>query len=318
MLAYTIRRVLWVIPVLWAVATITFFLMHAVPGGPFTSEKKLPPATNAALNRRYHLDEPIWKQYALYIRDVSQGDLGLSFQGDRDVSELIRDGFFITMQLGLLGVAVAIVVGVGLGTLSALNHNGPLDWLGVVFATVGASLPNFIMASFLAIFFAIQLPWFKLLGWGGPYHPSAIFEASAYDWRKVVIPVVAVSTLPAAFIARITKASLLEVLNQDYIRTARAKGLNEPVVVFRHAIKNGLIPVLTIIGPIGANLITGSFIIEKMFSIPGIGQSFVTAVGQRDYAMIMGTTLFYTLVITLANLSVDLAYAAVDPRIRYR
>ena len=318
MAAYTFRRVLWVIPVLWVVATITFFLMHAVPGGPFTQDKKLPPAVNEALNRRYHLDQPLYKQYGLYLWDASHGDLGLSFQGDQDVSEIIRRTFFVTAQLGLLGLFVAIVVGMTLGTLSALNHNGPLDYLGVGFATIGASVPNFIMGAFLAIIFAVNLGWLKLLGWGGPIQVSDIFDSSVYDWRKVVIPVIAVSALPAAYIARVTRASVLEVLNQDYIRTARAKGMSEYRVVTRHTIKNALIPVLTVMGPIAANLVTGSFIIETMFSIPGLGRETVSAIVRRDYATIMGTTLFFTLIITVANIVVDLAYAVVDPRIRYR
>src|SRR5581483_3394887 len=245
MLGYTVRRILWVIPVLWAVATITFFLMHAVPGGPFTQDKNVPPAVNEALNRRYHLDQPIWKQYALYLWDASHGDLGLSFQGDRDVSNLLRDGFFVTAQLGLLGFAAAAIVGLVLGTLSALNKNGPLDYLGVLFATIGASVPNFIMGAFLVIIFVVNLHWLDSLGWGGPARFSDIFDPGSYHWRKVIIPVIAVSVLPAAFIARVTRASMLEVLNQDYIRTARAKGVAEFRVVLSHAVKNALIPVLT-------------------------------------------------------------------------
>ncbi len=318
MTGYALRRILWVIPVLWAVATITFFLMHAIPGGPFTEDKTRPPAVEAALERRYGLNDPVWKQYTNYIADAASGDLGISFQGDRNVNELLRDGFFVTAQLGLLGTLFAIVVGMTLGTVSALNHNGPLDYLGVVFATIGAAVPSFVMGAFLAIIFGVQLGWLKLLGWGGPLHPEDIFQSSSYDWRLVIIPVIAVSTLPAAFIARVTRASVLEVLNQDYIRTARAKGLREQRVILRHTIKNALIPVLTVLGPISATLVTGSFIVETMFGIPGVGREFVQAVARRDYGMIMGSALFFTLVVTLANLAVDLLYAVVDPRIRYR
>jgi oligopeptide transport system permease protein len=318
MTGYTIRRILWVIPVLWAVATITFFLMHAVPGGPFTQDKNVPPAVNEALNRRYHLDKPLYQQYALYLWDASHGDLGLSFDGDRDVSKLLKDGFFVTAQLGIMGFVVAAVVGMVLGTLSALNQNGPLDYLGVVFATIGASVPNFIMGAFLVVVFVVNLHWLDSLGWGGPVQFGDVLHSSAYNWHKLIIPVVSVSVLPAAFIARVTRASVLEVLNQDYIRTARAKGVSEQRVVLRHTIKNALIPVLTIMGPTAAALVTGSFIIETMFGIPGVGRAFVTAVERRDYGMIMGSTLFYTMIVTLANLAVDLAYAVVDPRIRYR
>jgi oligopeptide transport system permease protein len=317
MTAYIIRRVLWMIPVLWAVATITFFMMHAVPGGPFTSEKDVPESVLQALNRRYDLDKPLWEQYLNYLLNLLQGDLGLSFRGDREVSQLISDGFFVTLQLGIMSFVVAVVVGMSLGIVSALNRNGPADYLGVFFATVGASVPNFIAGTFLIIIFAIQLDWFKIVGWGGPQEWSEIFSPGAYDLRKMVLPVVALALLPSAFIARIMRASMLEVLNQDYIRTAQAKGLAFNWIVFRHTIKNAMIPVLTVMGPIFATLITGSFIIESLFSIPGVGGAFVDAVIRRDYGMIMGVTLFYAFIIAVVNLITDIAYAVVDPRIRY-
>lgn len=318
MTGYVVRRVLWIIPVIWAVATITFFLMHAVPGGPFTQDRRLPDATNAALNRRYHLDDPLWKQYGLYLADASHGDLGLSFQGDRDVTEIIKQTAFVTIQLGIIGFILAVIVGMTLGTLSALNHNGPLDYIGVGFATIGASVPNFILGSFLVVIFAIKIKIFGTIGWGGPDSPRHVFDFASYDWRTMVLPVIAISALPASYIARVTRASVLEVLNQDYIRTARAKGLAEQRVVLRHTLKNAMIPVLTVMGPIAANFVAGSFIIETMFGIPGIGRESVAAVVRRDYAVIMGTTLLYALLVTMANLAVDLAYAVVDPRIRYR
>ena len=318
MTRYIIRRVLQLIPVLWAVATITFILMHMVPGGPFTQDKKLPDAIMAALNRRYNLDEPLWKQYLLYLWHLLHGDLGLSFRGDRDVSQLIRDGFFVTAQLGILAFILASVVGLSLGIFSALNQNGFLDYVGVFFATIGAALPNFVLASFLILFFAIHFHWFLILGWGGPIKVDQIFDPSAYHWRKMILPVIALSTLPAAYIARVTRASMLEVLNQDYMRTAHAKGLSKLTVIRRHGIKNAMIPVLTVMGPYAAILVTGSFITETVFSIPGVGRAFVDAVTRRDYGMIMGATLFYALIIAVANLVVDVSYAAVDPRIRYR
>jgi oligopeptide transport system permease protein len=318
MTGYVVRRVLWLVPVLWAVATITFILMHAVPGGPFTQEKPLPQSIINALNARYNLNEPLWKQYLLYLWHLLHFDLGLSFRGDRDVAELIRAGFFVTVQLGVLGFLVAAVLGLILGVLSALNQNGPLDYVGVFFATVGASLPNFVLAAFLIIIFAVKLGWFDVLGWGGPTQISHALDPGAWHMKKMVLPVIAVSALPAAYIARVTRASMLEVLSQDYIRTAHAKGLANYVVILRHAIKNAMIPVLTIMGPTAAVLVTGSFIIETVFSIPGVGRAFVDAVIRRDYAMIMGSTLFYTGVVALANLAVDILYAVVDPRIRYR
>ena len=317
MTAYAIRRILWLIPVLWAVATITFFLMHAVPGGPFTQEKKLPESIIIALNRRYNLDEPLWKQYLLYLWNLLHGDLGLSFRGDYDVTMLIRNGFFVTAQLGILAFIVAAVFGIGLGVLSALNQNGPLDYLGVFVATVGAALPNFILATFLIIIFAVNLGWFDILGWGGPERVGDALDPSVWHIKKLILPVVSLSFLPTAYIARVTRASMLEVLRQDYIRTAHAKGLADQVVIIRHAIKNGMIPVLTLMGPIAAALVTGSFIVENIYSIPGVGRAFVEAVLYRDYGMIMATTLFYAAIVAVANLLVDLLYAVVDPRVRY-
>jgi len=317
MTAYAIRRILWLIPVLWAVATITFFLMHAVPGGPFTQDKPLPAAIVASLNRRYHLDLPLWRQYLAYLWDLLHGNLGLSFRGDRDVAMLIRDGFFVTAQLGILAFLVASFFGMALGVLSALNQNGPLDYVGVFVATVGAALPNFILATFLIVIFAVNLHWFQILGWGGPEHVGDLLNPSAWHIKKMILPVVSLSFLPMAYIARVTRASMLEVLRQDYIRTAHAKGLAAQVVIIRHAIKNAMIPVLTLMGPIAAVLVTGSFIVENIYSIPGVGRQFVEAVIRRDYAMIMGSTLFYAAIVAVANLVVDLMYAVVDPRVRY-
>lgn len=317
MFGYTVRRVLWIIPVLWAVATITFLLMHAVPGGPFTQDRPLPQSVLDALNRRYNLDKPIWEQYGLYLWNAMQGDLGVSFRGDRDVSELIRNGFFVTAQLGVMGFVLASTVGLVLGVLAALNRNGLMDYVGVFFATIGAAFPNFVLATFLVVIFAVNLGWFQVLGWGGPIHTDQFLDPGAWHWNKIVLPVVSVAALPAAYIARLTRASMLEVLRQDYIRTAHSKGLRERTVVLRHALKNAMIPVLTLMGPIFAALVTGSFIVETIFSIPGVGRAFVEAVIRRDYAMIMGSTLFYSVVVVVANLVVDLLYAVVDPRIRY-
>lgn len=306
MTGYIIRRVLWMIPVLWAVATITFLLMHAVPGGPFSQEKELPPAVIANLNRRYDLDKPLYEQYGRYLWDLAHGDLGQSYRSvNQPVIGLIREGWPVTAQLGGVAFVYALVFGMTLGVIAALNQNRLGDYAGVFFATAGAAMPNFIIATFLVILFAVELHWFDVLGW------------EFGNYRKMVIPVVSLGTLPAAYIARITRASMLEVLRQDYIRTARAKGLTEWAVLLRHTVKNALVPVLTVSGPIFANLITGSFIIERFFGIPGVGRRFVDAVFVRDYGMIMGTVLFYAAIIAVANLIVDILYAVVDPRIRY-
>ena len=306
MIGYMIRRTLWIIPVLWAVATVTFLLMHAVPGGPFDREKELPAGVLRNLEKKYNLDEPLFIQYGLYLKGLLQADLGLSFENNRPVRDIIRDGFQVTVQLGAVAFLYAVVFGMTLGIIAALNQNGALDYLGVFFATVGAALPNFIIGTFLVIIFSVQLGWFDVLGW------------EFGNYRKMVLPVLALGTLSAAYIARITRASILEVLGQDYIRTARAKGLAEHVVVLRHTIKNAMVPVLTVAGPIFAFLVTGSFIVERLFAINGVGRRFVDAVFTRDYGMIMGTTLFYAGVVAFANLVVDFLYAVVDPRIRYK
>jgi oligopeptide transport system permease protein len=279
--------------------------MHLVPGGPFDREKELPPTVMANLERKYNLDKPIHEQYFLYLKDLVQGDLGTSFRQDREVSEIIREGFWVSAQLGLTAFAFALTLGMSLGIISALNRNNILDYVGVFFATIGASVPSFVVATLGIMIFSAELHWFDVLGW------------EFGNYKKMVLPVIALGLLPASFIARITRASMLEVLEQDYIRTARAKGLAEYVVVLRHVVKNSLIPVLTVSGPIFAVLITGSFIIERIFSIPGVGRPFVEAVFNRDYGVIMGTTVFFATAIAVANLIVDVLYATVDPRIRY-
>jgi oligopeptide transport system permease protein len=305
MTGYIIRRVLWTIPVLWAIATVTFFLMHAVPGGPFDRDKELPPPVRQNLERRYGLDDPLPIQYVTFLKNIVQGDLGISLKNQRPVTTIIREGLPTSLELGVTAFIFATVFGASMGLLAALNHNRPGDYAGVFMATIGSSMPNFIMATFLVIIFSVQLGWTDVLGWelGNP--------------RKMILPAVALGMLPAAYIARITRASMLEVLEQDYIRTARAKGLSEWKVIARHSAKNALVPILTVLGPIFAVLVTGSFIIETSFAINGIGRHFVTAISGRDYGMIMGTTLFFALVITIANLVVDILYAVVDPRIRY-
>jgi oligopeptide transport system permease protein len=311
MAGYIIRRLLSMIPLLLAVATLTFFLMHAVPGGPFDVSEKTPPAAKKVLEAKFDLDGPIvdwpWhdSQYRSFLETLAHGDLGLSIRRNEPVTDILRVGLPTTVQLGVCAFLFALVVGVSLGIVSAVNQNGPLDYLGVFVATVGVSVPSFVMAVFLILIFVLQFGWFDVLGW------------EMWNYRKMVLPTVSLGLLPAAFFARITRAAMLEVLRQDYIRTARAKGMHETRVVLRHAARNALIPVLTVAGPILAALITGSFIIERTFAIAGIGTTFVDAVALRDYGLIMGTTLLYALVIAVMNLMVDITYGIADPRIRY-
>ncbi|MFN8558842.1 MAG: ABC transporter permease [Dehalococcoidia bacterium] len=309
-LGYVLRRLLWMIPVLYFVVTITFFLMHAVPGGPWDGDRKLPQTTIDNLNRIYNLDQPLHIQYWRYLRNLVQGDLGVSFRGDRPVLDRLREGLPITATLGITSFIFGTVAGLTLGTVAALKQNGPLDYASVVLSTLGASMPSFVIASFLIVLIAVNLRLTPIIGWREPIQVIT-------DPRAVILPVIALSFRETAVLTRITRASVLEVIRQDYVRTARAKGLVERVVIVRHLLKNALIPVLTLLGPTLAALVTGSFIIESIFSIPGIGRAFVESVVTRDYGMIMGTTLFYAIVVTFANLVVDVMYAVVDPRIRY-
>lgn len=304
MAGYLVRRIFWLFPVLFLVAAITFTLMHRVPGGPWDQERPFPPAVKANLDRKYNLDKPVYQQFTIFIGNILHGDLGVSFsERGKPVRDIIKKDIKPTAQLGVLAFLFAAAVGVTLGTIAAFNQNGPLDYVSVFFGTAGASFPSFIIASFLIIIFVVKLHWFNVLGWG--------------SWKNSVLPVISLGFLPASYISRVTRASVLEVIRQDYVRTARAKGLSESAVDLRHVVRNAMIPVLTVLGPIFAALVSGSFIIEFVFSIPGIGRDFVQSVLNRDYGVILGTTLFYALLIVVANLVVDVLYAVVDPRIRY-
>jgi oligopeptide transport system permease protein len=305
MLGYTLRRVAGMIPLIVAVATVTFFLMQSVEGGPFDSDRPLSEATRKNLEQRYGLDDPLPAQYLKYLFNLAKGDLGISLASDRDVTDIIRERMGVSVQVGACAFVFAALVGLLLGTLSALYQNGAADYFGVFFATIGAALPTFVLAPILVIIFSLEAGWTDVLGW------------EFGNLRKMVLPTVALGLLGGAFIARITRAAMVEVLRQDYIRTARAKGLRDQLIVMRHAARNALIPVLTVMGPIFADLITGSFIIEQQFAIPGLGEAFVRAVLIRDYGVIMGVAVFFTVVIAFMNLLVDLAYRLADPRIRY-
>lgn len=303
MLAYAIRRVLWTIPVLLFVATVTFFLMHAIPGGPFDSETTRSATATANLEARYGLNQSIGEQYLLYVSHLIRGDLGISFQFQgRPVTEVLADGAWPTFMLGTLATVYALVLGITLGVLAALRRGGPLDYLSVGLATVGAAAPSFVLGVFLVTIFSVKLGWTPVLGWG--------------DARHAILPVLTLGGLSAALIARVTRASMLEIMANDYVRTARAKGLSERTIALRHILRTALLPVLTLAGPMLATLLAGSFIVEQFFSIPGIGRAFVQAVFARDYGMIMGTTLIYATIVAFANLLVDLLYGLADPRVR--
>jgi oligopeptide transport system permease protein len=316
MAAYALQRLLWLIPVLLFISLVTFTLMHAVEGGPWDEDRSVPPAVTENLNRKYGLDKPVWRQYLDFVTNALQGDLGVSYQRqDRPVTEIIISGFRVTAVLGLLALAVATAAGVTLGVVSALHRNRLPDYAGVLFASIGSAVPAFVLGVFLIYLFGVKLHWLPTFGWDVR---RGLLPGWLPPLEQMVLPVMTLAALPAAYLARVTRASLLDVLRQDYIRTAHAKGLGPAAVLYRHSLRNAAVPILTVIGPMTAGLITGSFIIEHLFSVPGIGRLFVQSVNARDYGLIMGTTLFYATIIVIANLAVDIAYAFVDPRIRYR
>jgi oligopeptide transport system permease protein len=303
-IAYIVRRVLWIIPVLFTVSIITFFLMHAVPGGPWDREKRLPEATVERLNAKYGLDQPIYVQYITWAGKFLQGDLGPSYKyTDRTVNDIVSDGFLTTMQLGVMAFLLSVVVGIPLGIFAALGHNRGPDYVATSVSILGIATPSFVLSILLIVFFAVQLGWFPTGGWKGPQY-----------W---VLPTIALAGFPIAIIARYTRASMLEVTRKDYIRTAHSKGLPGQSVVSRHMIRNALIPVVTILGPTLAFLVTGSFIIERIFGIPGIGQYYITSISTRDYSLLMAMTMLYAFAVAFLNVVVDVLYAYIDPRIRY-
>ena len=307
MAGYVVRRVLWIVPVLVAVSLITFALMHAAPGGPFDvrgGDHHLPPAIIDRLEHQYGLDKPLPQQYLTWLGNLARGDLGPSYKyADRSVNDIVADGIGTTVQLGAMAFLLAILAGIPLGVIAALRHNGWPDYLATFISVLGISTPSFVAAILLLVVFSVTLRWFPTFGWSGPN-----------TW---VLPTVALALFPIAQIARYTRASMLEVTRKDYVRTAQSKGVGSVSVVTVHMIRNALIPVVTILGPILAFLITGSFIIETIFSIPGIGKYYVTSISQRDYGVIMAMTMLFATAIAVMNLVVDVLYAYIDPRIRY-
>ena len=304
MLSYLSRRILWIIPVLFTVSIITFGLMHAVPGGPWDSEKRLPASVQARLNAEYGLDKPVHEQYISWLGGFVQGDLGPSYRfRDRRVNDIVADGLPTTIQLGVMAFVLAVLVGIPLGIFAALGHNRWPDYVSTSLSIVGIATPSFVLAILLIVIFSVQLGWLPTGGWKTP-------DA----W---VLPTVALAGFPIAVIARYTRASMLEVTRKDYIRTAHSKGLRNQSVVSRHMIRNALIPVVTILGPTLAFLVTGSFIIERIFSIPGVGQFYLNSITTRDYSLLMAMTMLYAFSVAFLNVVVDVLYAYIDPRIRY-
>lgn len=304
---YVIRRLLALVPTLLAVYTITFLLIHSTPGGPWDDgDKPLSPAALEALNKAYGLDKPVWQQYWAYLGNALRGDFGPSYaQTSRTVADIIRDFFPVSIKLGLLAMAIAVAIGLTAGTISAVKQNTPLDYFAAFGAIIGISVPSYVVASLLILLLASSLHLLPTSGWKGVFSKEAI------------IPAIALALGPAAILARYTRASLLDVLRQDYVRTARAKGVHERGVIVRHALRNALIPVVTVMGLSLANVVTGSFFVETVCGVPGLGRYFVRSVAGRDYSVMLGTTLLFAVIISAMNLIVDLLYAVLDPRIAY-
>lgn len=304
MTGYVVKRLLIMAATLLAIITLTFFLMHAVPGGPFTSEKMLAPEVEAALNAKYHLDDPLWLQYLNYLRSILVFDFGPSFKyAGVSVNDLILEGLPVTAQTGLLAVICVIALGVPLGILAALFRNRWPDTLVMLLATIGVAVPSYVIATLALYVFALRLGWVPTFGLD--------------DWRGYILPVFALSGFWISFIARLSRSSLLETFDQDYMTTARAKGLTPAQVLFKHGLRNSLIPVVTVLGPVVANLVTGSFVIEQIFALPGIGRHFVLSMTNRDYTAIMGITIFYAAILMVMIFIVDMLYLLLDPRIKY-
>lgn len=301
-LFYILKRLVLAILTVWVVITITFFVSRAVPGGPFMSEKAITPAAQAALEAKYGLDKPPLEQYATYLKDiVTKFDFGPSLKNrGRDVIDVISDGLKTSAKLGLSAAAIALVVGVVLGSVAALRRNKLIDRIVMVFTTACISMPSFIMGSLLLILFAIV--W-------------KILPANGAAAGGLILPVITLSLSPMANITRLTRSSMLDVLGQDYIRTAKAKGVSGGKIIFGHALKNALIPVITYFGPMLAYIVTGSLVVEQIFAVPGIGRTFVSSITDRDYPMIMGTTIVLASLIVIMNMVSDILYKVVDPRI---
>ncbi|MDR5762521.1 oligopeptide ABC transporter permease OppB [Caballeronia sp. LZ035] len=304
--SYTLRRVLLTLPTLLIVITICYLLLHATPGGPFDGERKVSADVLANLQAKYHLGEPLWKQYLLYLDGLLHGDLGASFRyADWSVNDLVLSALPVSLAVGGVSMLLAIVAGVALGVVAALRRNSVADYALMLVGNAGNVIPSFVLGPVLILVFAIALKWLPAGGWNG------------FELRYMVLPVVLLATINVATIGRVTRASLIEVLNTNYIRTARAKGLPLRVIVLRHALRPTLIPVVSVIGPLAISSITAAVVTESVFSLPGIGKLIVNGAANRDYTLVLGLVVLVTAVAVLLNLLADLAYAWLDPKIRY-
>lgn len=305
MSAYIVKRIVSAVITLFLVATLTFFLMYLVPGGPFLSEKAPSQQTLKALHEKYGLDKPIWVQYLNYMKRLIRGDLGTSLKmRGQEVNYIIKTRFPVSAKLGLVAILLAVCIGIPMGAVAALNRGRWPDRLIMFFSTLGIAVPGFVTATVLMLFFGVRLHVLPTFGLTSPLH--------------YVLPVVSLAFYPTSYISRLMRSSMLDVLGQDYMRTARAKGLSRLKALFKHALRNAVLPVVTYLGPMLANILTGSFVIEKIFTIPGLGSQFVGSITDRDYPLIMGTTIFLALLLITMNVIVDIAYKIIDPRIKLK
>ncbi len=302
MLRFAIKRLLGAIPTLLVLLALAFVLIRVAPGGPFDSERQLPPEIQERLNAAYHLDEPLWQQFGRYLSNILRGDFGPSFAyKDYTVTELIATGFPVSLTLGAWAMFIALIVGTSVGTYAALRQNTRADYAVMSSAMFGVSVPGFVIAPILILVFAVYLQWLPAGGLGG--------------WQNLVMPVFALALPQIAYIARLTRGSMIEVLRTDYIRTARAQGLSSREIILHHALKPAMLPVISYLGPATAAVITGSVVIEQIFGIPGLGRFFVQGALNRDYTLVMGVVVFYGVLIILFNFLVDIAYRWLDPRV---
>lgn len=303
MLRYTIRRTFIAILTLWVIVTITFFLMHSIPGDPFTDQKKIPAEIMEKMMKKYGLDQPLVVQYGKYLRNLLKGDLGDSMKyKNRSVNSMLNEGFPVSAKVGLLSIVVAAALGILFGIVAALNRGKFFDFFVIILAVIGVSVPSFVFAALFQYVFGVQLKWFPVARWGTPAH--------------YVLPVFALASGYIAYIARMMRTSMLDVLSQDYIRTAKAKGLSKYAVTWKHTIRNAILPIVTILGVAIAGIVVGSYVVESIFAVPGVGKYFVQSITQQDYTLIMGTTIFYAVILVVMMYLIDLAYGLVDPRIR--
>ena len=304
MAKYILKRIALAIVTIWAVITITFVLMHSVPGNPFATEnRKIPENIMENLMKKYGLDKPKSEQYIMYLKNIARFDFGESMKQDSEtVNQIIARGFPVSARLGVQAILIALIFGPALGAIAALYQNKAPDYISMIISIIGVSVPSFVLGSFFVQFIASKVDWIPIGGWG--------------EFRHTILPSIALALMPLAQFARLMRSSMLEVLGQDYIKTAKSKGISRFAVIMKHAIRNAILPVVSILGTTISNLVAGSFVIEKIFGIPGLGQFFTTSVFNRDYTLIMGVTVFYAMVLIAMMLLVDVAYTLIDPRIR--